>query len=84
MYEALVSRLPDLFRASTAGAIKFVDTSSHGFLTVGFDAAAAHATFTLIPASEVVTDYSKQPPGALDNLLQSVSFDIVNGTLSPA
>jgi len=83
VYEALVTGLPQLFQASTGGAIRFVSTDAHGYLTLGFDASAAHATFTLIPASEVSTDYSKQPPGALQAKVSTVAFDVVGGTLTP-
>jgi len=83
VYKALVQNLPLLLQASTGGAIKFVDPSSHGFLTLGFDASAAHATFTLIPASQVTVDYSKQPE-ALQGQVHTTAFDIVNGTLTPA
>jgi len=84
VYEALVNGLPQLFQLSTGGAIKFVDTASHGFLTLGFDGTAAHATFTLIPADQVTTDYSKQPADALQAKVKTTTFDIVDGTLTPA
>ena len=83
VYKALVNGLPLLLQASTGGAIKFVNTAAHGFLTLGFDASAAHATFTLIPASEVTVDYSKTPD-ALEAKVSTTAFDIVNGTLTPA
>src|SRR5262249_21069228 len=49
VYEALVNGLPQLFRAATGGALKLVDTSSHGFLTVAVDATKALATFPFLP-----------------------------------
>jgi alkaline phosphatase D len=84
VYQALVNGLPQLFQLSTGGAIKFVDTSKHGFLTLGVDATKAHAVFTLIPASEVTVDYSKQPASALQAKVTTTSFDITGGTLTPA
>ncbi len=83
VYQALVTKLPLLLQASTGGAIKFVDTDGHGFLTLGFDAARARATFTLIPSSEVTVDYSKQPAGALQAKVRTVAFDVTAGVLTP-
>jgi alkaline phosphatase D len=83
VYEALVNGLPQLFQASTGGALKFVDTSSHGFLTVAVDGSSARATFTLIPGSEVTVDYSRQPAGALQEKVTTVTFDVVGGQLTP-
>ncbi|MGZ6131630.1 MAG: hypothetical protein ACXWLF_06380, partial [Myxococcaceae bacterium] len=61
-----------------------VNTSAHGFLTLGFDAAKVRATFTLIPASEVTVDYSKQAAGALQAKVSTQAFDIAGGVLTPA
>ena len=83
VYEALVNGLPQLFQASTGGALKFVSTAAHGFLTVAFDATRARATFTLIPSSEVTVDYSGQPSGALQAKLTTVEFDVAGGQLTP-
>ena len=38
IYEALVNNLPALLTNSTGGAIKYVNTNSHGFLDIAFDA----------------------------------------------
>ncbi len=84
IYNALVTFLPQLLQGSTGGAMKFVNTSSHGFLTLGFDAAKVRATFTLIPASEVTVDYSKQAAGALQAKVSTQAFDIAGGVLTPA
>ncbi|HSP19526.1 MAG TPA: hypothetical protein VLQ79_08430 [Myxococcaceae bacterium] len=62
--------------------MKFVDTSSHGFLTLGFDAAKARATFTLIPASEVTVDDSKHPAGTLQGKVRTQIFDIAGAVLT--
>jgi alkaline phosphatase D len=82
VYEALVKGLPQLFMLSTGGALKFVSTDEHGFLTVALDDAKARATFSLIPASEVTVDYSKQA-AALPGKVRTVSFDVVGGQLTP-
>ena len=79
VYEALVNGLPPLLTASTGGAIKFVDTSSHGFLTLRVEEPQIRVTFALIPASEVTVDYSKQPPGALDLKFTLSELGIVGG-----
>ena len=56
--------------------------SAHGFLTLSFDAAKARAAFTLIPATEVTVDYSKQPAGALQAKVNTRAFDISGGVLT--
>jgi len=83
VYEALVTGLPQLFQAATDGALKLVDTTSHGFLTVAIDATKAHATFTFIPKDEVTTDYSKKPADELQKKVTTASFDVVGGQLTP-
>ena len=82
VYEALVTGLPQLFQAATDGALKLVDTTSHGFLTVAIDATKAHATFTFIPKDEVTTDYSKKPASELQAKVTTASFDVVGGQLT--
>ena len=82
VYEQLVNKLPQLFQASTGGAIKFVDTSSHGYLQVSVQASQIQATFVLIPASEVTKDYTKQPAGALDAQVTRVELAIANGAIT--
>jgi alkaline phosphatase D len=83
VYEALVSRLPQVFQASTGGAIKFVDTSSHGFLKLSVEESQIRATFALIPASEVTVDYSKQPAGALQAKVTLFAFGVAGGAITP-
>ena len=83
VYEALINGLPQLFQAATGGALKFVNTSAHGFLTVTVDATKARATFTLIPATEITTDYSRQPAGALEGKVTTTTFDVAGGQLTP-
>jgi len=82
VYEALVNNLPLLFQASTGGAIKFVDTSSHGFLKLGVEEAQIRASFVLIPASEVTVDYSKQPAGALQDKITVVELGVAGGAIT--
>jgi hypothetical protein len=82
VYEALVNNLPLLFQASTGGAIKFVDTSSHGFLKLGVEEAQIRASFVLIPASEVTVDYSKQPAGALQDKVTVVELGVAGGAIT--
>jgi len=82
VYNALVGGLPLLLQASTGGAIKFVNTDAHGFLTLAFDGSKARATFSLIPASEVTVDYSKQPASALQAKVNTVAFDVAGGQLT--
>jgi hypothetical protein len=82
VYEALVTHLPQLFQAATGGALKLVDTSSHGFLTVAIDAEKARATFTFIPKEAVTTDYS-QKPADLAAQVTTAAFDVVAGQLTP-
>ena len=82
VYDALVTHLPQLFQAATGGALKLVDTSSHGFLTVAVDADKARATFTLIPKDAVTTDYSKKSAD-LAALVTTAAFDVVAGQLTP-
>ena len=82
VYEALVNNLPLLFQASTGGAIKFVDTSSHGFLKLGVEEAQIRASFVLIPASEVTVDYSKQPAGALQDKFTVVELGVAGGAIT--
>ncbi|HZW88974.1 MAG TPA: alkaline phosphatase D family protein, partial [Myxococcaceae bacterium] len=82
VYEALVQHLPQLFQLATAGALKLVDTSSHGFLTVAVDATKARATFTFIPADQVTTDYSKKPAD-LAAQVTTAAFDVAGGQLTP-
>ncbi|HEY1905042.1 MAG TPA: alkaline phosphatase D family protein, partial [Myxococcaceae bacterium] len=81
VYQALVQGLPQLFQAATGGALKFVSTSEHGFLTVAIDADKARAAFTLIPATQVTVDYSQS--GDLQSHVRTVSFDVVGGQLTP-
>ncbi len=83
VYEAVVNNLPQLLQASTGGALKLVDTSSHGFLTVDVDGTRARATFSLIPGSEVTVDYSRQPASALQAKVTTVAFDVAGGQLTP-
>jgi len=80
VYEGLVNHLPDLFQLATAGALKLVDTSSHGFLTVAVDGTKVRATFSLIPADQVTTDHSKS--GAAIPVTTK-AFDVVAGQLTP-
>ncbi len=82
VYVALVSNLPQLFQASTGGAIKFVDTSSHGFLQVSVQGSQIQATFVLIPATEVTKDYTKQPAGSLEAQVKRVELSISNGAIT--
>ena len=82
VYTALVKNLPQLFQLATGGALKMVDTSSHGFLTVAVDATKARATFTFIPADQVTTDYSKKPAD-LAAQVTTASFDVAGGQLTP-
>ncbi|HET6981813.1 MAG TPA: alkaline phosphatase D family protein [Myxococcaceae bacterium] len=82
VYEALVNGLPQLFQLATGGALKFVSTSEHGFLTVAVDADKARCIFSLIPASEVTVDYSQQST-TLPAKVRTVTFDIVGGQLTP-
>ena len=82
VYEALVNGLPHLFQASTGGAIKFVDTSSHGFLRLNVGQSQIRAIFALIPASEVTVDYSKQPAGALQAKVTLVEFGVAGGAIT--
>jgi len=56
VYNALVTLLPQILQASSGGAVKFVNTSAHGYLTLAVDAAKARATFTFIPQSEVTVN----------------------------
>ncbi|HZJ53558.1 MAG TPA: alkaline phosphatase D family protein [Myxococcaceae bacterium] len=83
VYEALVNGLPQLFQASTGGALKLVDTSSHGFLALAVDGTKARATFTLIPATEITVDYSRQPADALEAKVTTATFDVAGGQLTP-
>jgi len=80
VYEALVNGLPQLLELSTGGAIQFVNTSSHGYLTLACDKDMVHATFTLIPASEVTVDHS-QSGGAVPH--STTAFDITGAVLTP-
>ena len=82
VYEALVNGLPQLFQASTGGAIKFVDTSSHGFLRLNVGQSQIRAIFSLIPTSEVTVDYSKQPAGALQAKVTLVEFGVAGGAIT--
>jgi len=82
VYEALVTHLPQLFQLATGGALKLVDTNSHGFLTVAIDSAKARATFTLIPKEAVTTDYSKRAAD-LAAQVTTAAFDVVAGQLTP-
>ncbi|HEY1333264.1 MAG TPA: alkaline phosphatase D family protein [Myxococcaceae bacterium] len=82
VYEALVNNLPQLFQTSTGGAIKFVDTSSHGFLKLGVEETQIRASFVLIPASEVTVDYSKQPAGALQGKVTVVELGVAGGVIT--
>jgi len=81
IYNLLTQFLPLLFQNSTGGAIKYVSTTDHGFLTVGVDINKVRATFTLIPATEVSVDYSKNP-GGLAAKVRTRTFDIANGVLT--
>src|SRR5262249_2162942 len=81
VYNALVNGLPQLFQAATGGALKLVDTSSHGFLTVALDATKARATFTFIPHGEVSTDYSKKSAAELQAKVTTAAFDGAGGQL---
>ena len=81
IYEALVNGLGPLLTASTGGAIKYVDPSSHGFLDIAFGPDKATATFHTIPATEVATDYSQR--NDLDSKFTTVAFDITAGILTP-
>ena len=81
IYQLLTQSLPLLLQGSTGGAIKYVSTTEHGFLTVGVDNAKVRATFTLIPASEVSVDYSKTP-SALPAKVKFRTFDIAGGVLT--
>jgi len=83
VYNALVNGLPQLFQAATGGALKLVDTSSHGFLTVAVDATKARATFTFIPHGEVSTDYSKKSAAELQAKVTTAAFDVAGGQLTP-
>ena len=58
-----------------------MSTTDHGFLTVGVDINKVRATFTLIPATEVSVDYSKNP-GGLAAKVRTRTFDIANGVLT--
>ena len=80
IYEALVNNLPALLTNSTGGAIKYVNTSSHGFLDISFDATKATATFNVIPASEVATDYSTRTD--LGTKFTTKVFDVAGGVLT--
>src|SRR5262249_23066556 len=82
IYEALVNGLAQLFTASTAGAIKYVNPSAHGYLDIAFGPTKATATFHTIPATEVTTDYSQRTD--LDSKFTTVAFDIAGGVLTPA
>ena len=82
VYEALVNGLPQLFQAATGGALKFVSTSEHGFLSLAIDADKARCVFSLIPASEVTVDYSKQA-ASLPAKVRTVTFDVAGGQLTP-
>ncbi len=82
VYDALVNNLPQLFQASTGGAIKFVDTSSHGFLQLTVEEPQVRAAFVLIPASEVTVDYSKQPAGALESKVTTYYFGVAGGAIT--
>lgn len=82
VYEALVNNLPQLFQAGTGGAIKFVDTSSHGYLQISVTEPQIQATFVLIPASQVTVDYSKQPAGALETNVTRVQLGIAGGAIT--
>ena len=83
VYQALVNGLPQLFQAATGGALKFVSTDAHGFLTCTADGTKVRATFSLIPADQVTTDYSKQPSGALQAKVTTVTYDVAGGQLTP-
>ena len=82
IYNALVNGLPQLLTASTGGAIKYVDTASHGFLTLELGQDKARATFTLIPQSEVTVDYSERPASELAAKVTTKAFDIVQGVFT--
>jgi len=82
VYDALVNNLPQLFQLSTGGAIKFVDTSSHGYLQVNVAQPQIQATFVLIPATEVTKDYTKQPAGALEAQVTRVELTVANGAIT--
>ena len=82
IYNALVNGLPQLLTASTGGAIKYVDTASHGFLTLELGQDKARATFTLIPQSEATVDYSERPASELAAKVTTKAFDIVQGVFT--
>ena len=82
VYNALVTLLPQILQASSGGAVKFVNTSAHGYLTLAVDAAKARATFTLIPQSEVTVNYASNPSGLLAKVT-TVTLDVSGGQLSP-
>jgi hypothetical protein len=64
------------------GAIKYVDTASHGFLTLELGQDKARATFTLIPQSEATVDYSQRPASELAAKVTTKAFDIVQGVFT--
>ena len=82
VYVALVSHLPQLFQASTGGAIKFVDTSSHGFLQLSVEEAQIRATFVLIPASEVTIGLHQAARGSAAGQGQRAELGVAGGAIT--
>ncbi len=82
IYEALVNDLPPLLTSSTGGAIKYVNTDSHGFLDIAFDATKAPGDVQRHPRHR--GRHRLLEAHDLDSKFTTQAFDIAGGiTASP-